>query len=266
MPSIGLRLLNGGVAFITGASQGIGEATAFQFAKYGVASLAISDINLLSLEKVAQQLRNEYPHVEVEVLYIDTSKEQSIVDAHEAAVRRFGRIDYAVNNAGVAGPFLPSVDLSREQFISGIDINMVGVWLCQREQIRHMLKQKGLTAGASRGTIVNMSSVYGHKCARSNITYGTAKHAVLGITRNDAVTYGNEGIRINAVCPGFIETPMTMRSEGPSEGMQAYLTSVPLARYGQPDEVADVIIFLSSPMSRYMTGTDVMVDGGFRCV
>ncbi|EXJ76136.1 uncharacterized protein A1O5_00644 [Cladophialophora psammophila CBS 110553] len=248
---------------------GIGEAAVFQFAKYGAASLAISDMNLSSLEKVAQRLRDEYPHVEVEVLYIDTSDEQSIIDAHEATIRRFGRIDYAVNNAGVAGPFLPSVDTSRDQFMFGIDVNMVGVWLCQREQIKHMLKQEGLTPGHvifSRGTIVNMSSIYGHKCARSNITYGTAKHAVLGITRNDAVNYGKEGIRINAVCPGFIETPMTRRPEGPSAGMQAYLATVPLARYGQPDEVADVILFLSSPLSRYMTGTDIMVDGGFRCV
>jgi NAD(P)-dependent dehydrogenase (short-subunit alcohol dehydrogenase family) len=126
---------------------GIGEATVFQFAKYGAASVAISDINLSSLEKVAQRLRDEHPHVEVEVLYIDTSNEQSIIDAHEATIRRFGRIDYAVNNAGVAGPFLPSVDTSREQFMFGIDINMVGVWLCQREQIKHMLKQEGLTPG-----------------------------------------------------------------------------------------------------------------------
>lgn len=126
---------------------GIGEATAFQFAKHGAASLAISDINLSSLGKVAQRLRDEHPHVEVEVLYIDTSNEQSIIDAHEVTIQRFGRIDYAVNNAGVAVPFRASVDTSREQFMFGIDINMVGVWLCQREQIKHMLKQEGLTPG-----------------------------------------------------------------------------------------------------------------------
>jgi len=118
-----------------------------QFAKCGASALAISDINLSSLEKVAQKLRSEYSEVEVEAIYIDTSHEQSIIDAHKVAIERFGRIDYAVNNAGVAGPFKSSIDMSREQFLFGININMVGVWLCQREQLKQMQKQEGLTPG-----------------------------------------------------------------------------------------------------------------------
>ena len=129
---------------LSGAFVGIGEAAAVRFAQCGASALALCDINLSSLDKVVERVQSDYPKVQVEPIHIDTGDEQSIIKAHEACIKRFGRIDFAVNNAGVAGPLKASVDLSLEQFMFSLGINMVGVWLCQREQIKHMQKQETL--------------------------------------------------------------------------------------------------------------------------
>jgi len=267
MASSGPQLLHGGVAFITGAASGIGEACGFQFAKYGAAALVLCDINLPAQEKVGERIRLAYPKIEVQVLHIDTSKEDSILEAHAAAIKRFGRIDYAVNNAGVGGIMKPSTELTLEEFKYCNEINMLGVWIGQREQLKLMLKQEPLAEGASRGTIVNISSIYGIVCGHSTTSYGAGKHAVLGITRNDACNFAKQGIRVNAVCPGYTDTAIiNLENDNAALMVNEYLATVPMGRLGKPDEIANTIVFLSSTMSSYITGGNIMVDGGFLCV
>ncbi|KAK5224300.1 hypothetical protein LTR47_009911 [Exophiala xenobiotica] len=142
MASTGAKLFKGGVAFITGAASGIGQATAFRFARHGVAALALSDIRVKHQAEVSARLQDEYPHLEVLTLPIDTSSEESVVKAHKATVKHLGRIDYAINNAGVPGVMKPTPDMTSDEFRRGLDINLTGVWLGQREQIRQMLKQE----------------------------------------------------------------------------------------------------------------------------
>ncbi|RVX69064.1 hypothetical protein B0A52_06777 [Exophiala mesophila] len=262
---MGAGVLDGGVAFITGAASGIGKATAYSFAKYGASSLALADINVAGLKDITGEIKSQYPNIDIGTFEVDTGDEQSIISAHEAVVKQFGRIDYAVNNAGIAGSMKASTDMSLAEFKKSIDINMIGVWLCQREQLKQFLKQD--PHNSVRGTIVNLSSIYGKQVGSNTTSYGTGKHGVIGLTRNDARNFAKDGIRINAVCPGYTATPMIkLPQAGVSVGMQQYLDNCPMGRLGEPDEIADVIVFLSSPMSRYVNGVDLSVDGGFGCV
>ncbi|KAH0840757.1 Levodione reductase [Fonsecaea pedrosoi] len=254
-------LLDGGIAFITGAGSGIGRATGKQFAHYGAKGLVLTDINEAGLQQTKDEIHASYPGVEIETIRMDVTNESSIVAAHKAAIDRFGRIDYAVNNAGTPGHMVASSESTYEQFKFGIDINLFGVWLCQREQLKLMVSQQPNQRGA-KGSIVNLSSIYGHTCGKNTTSYCAAKHAVLGMTKSDAANYAKSGIRVNAVCPGFTDTPMIrMPGAGSSVGMDEYLQTCPMGRLGEAREIADVIVFLSSPMASYVTGQDIPVDG-----
>ncbi|EXJ69815.1 uncharacterized protein A1O5_06887 [Cladophialophora psammophila CBS 110553] len=287
-------LLNGGIAFITGAGSdsrlkndstpGIGRATGKQFAHYGAKGLVLTDINEAGLQQTKEEIQAKYPAIEIETIQMDVTNESSIVSAHKAAVERFGRIDYAVNNAGTPGHMVASSESSFSEFKFGIDVNLFGVWMCQREQLKQMESQQAderffpipvdalerrdeTQETGAKGSIVNLSSIYGHTCGKNTTSYCAAKHAVLGMTRSDGANYAKSGIRVNAVCPGYTDTPMLrMPGAGRSVGMDEYLRVCPMGRLGEAREIADVIVFLSSPMASYVTGQDIPVDGGFLIV
>ncbi|KIW30208.1 uncharacterized protein PV07_05967 [Cladophialophora immunda] len=256
-----------GVAVITGAGSGIGKATSIAFARNGVTKLALADIDeagLKSTEKAVAALNKD---VEVLLVTMDVSIEQSVIQGIQQVVIRFGRIDIAVNNAGFGGPIAPSVDISSEDFRRVIDTNMIGLWMCQREEIKQLLRQDVVevrTGVWSRGIIVNMSSTFGLTAPSQSTPaapYCTSKHGIIAITKNDANTYSKDGIRINAICPGYVNTDHMRATVSDSEIMRAEMAKVPMRRFAEPEEIADAICFLASPMSSFMSGASLVVDG-----
>lgn len=198
---------------------------------------------------------------------MDTSKEDSVQSAIDQTVKTFGRIDIAVNNAGIGGKAKPTAEGDFADWQRVISVNLHGVWLCQRAQIRHMLQQEPLVPPprGSRGVIVNVASMLG-LVASSPTTpaceYTASKHGVVGLTRTDGVAYASQGIRINAICPGYIATPL-LKSATARGVMAGEMAKVPQGRLGEMEEIADSIVYLSSPMSSFMTGATLAVDGGY---
>lgn len=266
LTSIQLLIANKKCALI-----GIGRAVSFAFVSHGVRRLALLDINLPALERVKSELEHSNPSLEVTAIQCDTSSTSSILEAHGAAISKLGRLDYAVNNAGIAGPQGGSEDVKTDDFRHTLEVNLTGVWTGQREQIRQMLKQEPEDQGwpvpgvANRGVIVNTASmigIVGTGVYNAATAYTAAKHGVLGITKSDAGYYSSKWIRINAICPGFVRTPMV---DGVRDGLQTLekneMDKTPMGRVAYPEEIAQGIVFLASPMSSYMTGSALVVDG-----
>ncbi|KAE8342648.1 hypothetical protein BDV24DRAFT_130192 [Aspergillus arachidicola] len=254
-----------GTAFITGAASGIGKATALKFAEQGITSLALVDVNLAQLEGARDELRNTFPHVETEIMQVDVTNEASVDEAIKETVTRFGRIDIAVNSAGISGIPTKTHELSLQEWQKVIDINQTGLWLCQRGVIQQMLTQESRGVRQGRGVIINLSSMYGIAAPPASfgiIPYTAAKHAVVAITKLDAKTYGKEGIRINAICPGYVDTPI-IRAAIESGAMNSEFDKTPLGRPADPEEIADSILYLASPMSSFVCGSALVVDGGY---
>ncbi|KAL4808012.1 hypothetical protein BDV18DRAFT_158132 [Aspergillus unguis] len=256
-----------GTGFITGAASGIGKATAFSFARHGVRQLAIADKNLSAAQDTAKELASSFSDIQVIPLGIDVGKEASINDAVRETADRFGRIDYAVNSAGISG----SGDLSAEHDVKSwqktMDVNLTGVWLSSRAEIRTMLNQEKAeeTPRHNRGVIVNIASMFGTLAPSMNtpaIAYTASKHGVVGLTRADAISYAPLGIRINAICPGYVATPL-VRGAMAGTAVQNEVHKTPIGRLADTDEIADHITFLASPMSSYMYGAAMVADGGF---
>ncbi|GFF28000.1 bacilysin biosynthesis oxidoreductase BacC [Aspergillus udagawae] len=253
-----------GTAFITGGASGIGEATAHVLAKNGISALALLDVNPVLLEETKKQLLSEYAQLRVAVYQVDVRDEGAVEDAVRKTAEEFGQIDIGVNAAGISGKPGLSHDTELSDWQRVIDINQTGLWVCQRALIRQMLKQESRGAREGRGTIVNIASMYGVRAPSGGIAiapYVAAKHAVVGLTKMDAKLYAAEGIRINAICPGFVETPMIRRSIE-SGALDSQVAMIPLGRPAMADEIANVILFLASPMSSYMCGEAMVVDGG----
>ncbi|RDW65642.1 SDR family NAD(P)-dependent oxidoreductase [Aspergillus mulundensis] len=268
MPSL-LR----GAGFITGAAsgrltnphQGIGKATAFSFAKHGVTQLALADINLSAAETTAREIQSRFPGTEVLPLALDVANEESVSDAVTQTVRQFGRIDYAVNNAGIAGPGALSAEHNVDDWKRTIDVNLHGVWLSSRAQIGVMLGQERREDSPrhNRGIIINVASMYGLLAPSLNtpaVAYAASKHGVLGLTRADAVAYAPKGIRINAICPGYVQTPL-VQSSMHTGVIQREVDKIPAGRLASMEEIADHITFLASPLSSYMVGAAMVADG-----
>jgi len=257
-----------GVALITGAASGIGRATAFSFASHGVRQLALIDVNKSLLESVAAELHKEYPQSETLLLNVDISKEESVVGGISTIVGKFGRIDYAVNNAAVPGVMGSDLKSSLSEFKVPIEVNVFGTWLGMREQIKVMLKQSPLPSSRgrrNRGVIVNTSSILGlvgTSAQMPAIAYSTSKHAIMGLTKSEASIYIKENIRINAMCPGLVSTPIISHNGVEVRPAQLEMQKSPIGRFGQPDEIAEAISFLASEMSSYMSGAGLIVDGG----
>ncbi|VUC27468.1 unnamed protein product [Clonostachys rosea] len=255
-----------GSSLISGAASGIGRATATAFARHGSAMIALLDKNEALLKTTVSELREEFPATDFLPVPYDAGSESSTVNAVEKATSAFGQLRHAVNNAGYPGPLGPSTEISTNEFQKLLDVNLTGIWTAQREQIRHMLQQKPVSHEFSQdlGTIVNVSSMWGLAGTRSPpmAAYGASKYGIISITKSDANEYARRGIRINAVCPGFIETPI-MKLGGPGiDSIKQYgLNRTPMQRFGDPMEVANTIVFLSSPMATYVSGTELRVDG-----
>lgn len=240
------------VVLITGALTGIGRATAVAFAREG-AQLVVSGRRDSEGQALAQELRGL--GAEVEFVKADVRQEGDVRNLVDRAVARFGRLDVAVNNAGTEGQPGPLTEQSAETYAATFDTNVLGVVLSLKHELRAMYAQKG-------GSIINVSSVVGQFGLPGGSIYVASKHAVEGLTKSAALEAAGFGVRVNAVAPGPIETPMLNRFVGSEENKQAFLQQIPLKRAGKAEEVAQTILFLASDKASYVTGQSYGVDGG----
>jgi len=239
--------LSGRAALITGAASGIGRASALAFASAG-ASVALLDIDADGLADTAAAV--QAAGARAEVLVADVRDLRAVTGAVGRAVEAFGRLDAALNNAGVPGPYLPLDEYTEEDFMRILQVDLVGVWRCMRAEIRHMRAQR-------HGAIVNTSSMLGAAAMPDNGAYVAAKHGVHGLTRAAALELGGTGIRVNAIAPGVTRTGMT------SAVSDDLLRTVPLGRIAEPDEIAAAAVWLCSPEASYITGSVLVADGGW---
>ena len=240
------------VVLITGALTGIGRATAVAFAKKG-AKVVVSGRHDDKGQALVAELRAL--NTEAEFIRADVRKEEDISALVDKTIARFGRLDVAVNNAGYEGQLGFIQDATVENFKAVHDTNVLGVFLGMKHQLRVMAAQKS-------GSIVNLTSTYGHKAAAGATAYVSSKFAVEGMTKSVALEQGNSGIRVNVVAPGPTDTAMIDRFTGTAEVNDALVATVPLKRRGTPEELANAIVFISSPEASYISGTVFEVDGG----
>lgn len=241
------------VAIVTGGTSGIGWETAILFAKSG-AKVVVSGRR----EKEGNDCVAAIKAAGGEGLFIktDVAKAADVQAMVQKTVEKFGRLDIAFNNAGIEGNWVPIVEQSEADWDRVIDINLKGVWLCLKYEIQQMLKQGG-------GAICNMSSIAGLIGAPTAGSYCASKHGVIGLTRTAALECASKGIRVNAVCPAVIETPMADRLFGEPEVNQHIVGLHPIGRAGKPLEIAEAVLWLCSEKSSFMTGHYIVLDGGF---
>ena len=251
-------ILDGKVALITGAGSGIGRATSTIFAREG-ARLILADV----VEDAGQATLQAIKQGGAEAIFVKTDVSQSAeVDALIAkAVSTYGRLDCAFNNAGIEGAGALTHKCTAENWNRVIAINLTGVWLCMKAEITQMLLQGG------GGAIVNTSSLAGLAGTRGGPAYVAAKHGVAGLTKAAALEYGRHNIRVNAVCPGPIRTPMmerimAMSGGNPAAAEEHFVRGEPLRRFGQPSEIGEAVAWLCSGHASYVTGLPMPVDGG----
>jgi NAD(P)-dependent dehydrogenase (short-subunit alcohol dehydrogenase family) len=246
--------LEGKVGLVTGGTSGIGRETAVLFAKAG-AKVVVAGRRAVEGEETIELIRAAGG----DGLFVktDVSKASEVETLVQKAVEKFGRLDIAFNNAGIEGVWSPIVRQSEEDWDRTIAINLKGVWLCLKYEIRQMLMQGG------GGAIVNMSSITGLVGAVGVAAYSASKHGVIGLTQTAALENAKTGIRINAVCPGFTETPMSDRVFR-APGVHKYVLSChPIGRLGRPKEIAEAVLWMCSDRASFMTGQSLILDGGF---
>ena len=243
------------VALVTGAASGLGLATAKAFAESG-ASVVLADWNEKAVRSAADELTAK-GH-KVLAVRCDVSDDAQVEAMVEQTVAAFGRLDAAYNNAGVQNVVAETADAPREDFDRVTAINLRGVWSCMKFELHQMRKQ-------GSGAVVNCSSIGGLVGGAGRGTYHAAKHGVIGLTRSAALEYAAKGIRINAICPGLVHTPMAdqMMAAGQTEALNAMLKDVPIGRLGRPDEIADAVLWLCSPAASLVVGHSLVVDGGY---
>ncbi|OJJ07693.1 hypothetical protein ASPVEDRAFT_142038, partial [Aspergillus versicolor CBS 583.65] len=243
---------------------GIGKTVAHVFARNGIAGLALADVSVPNLEAVQAELREQYPHIRVEIFTVDVTKEEQIAATVQSVADKFGRIDISIHSAGIAGPPTPTHELPLSDWQRVIDVNQTGVMLCDKWVVQQMLKQELRPGYEGRGIIVNLSSMYGIKSpdgALQVVSYTTTKHAVVGLTKFDGRRYADDGIRINAICPGYVDTPFT-RAALESGFVDFEVNKGALKRPAKPEEIANAVLFLTSRMGSYMCANALIVDGG----
>jgi len=244
------------VALVTGAASGLGLATAKAFAEAG-AAVALADWNEDQVQAAATNL-GQQGHKTLAVR-CDVSDDAQVEAMVRETVATFGRLDAAYNNAGVQNVLAETADSPRDDYDRIMAINLRGVWSSMKFELQHMRQQ-------GSGAIVNCSSLGGLIGGAERGTYHAAKHGVIGFTRSAALEYATRGIRVNAVCPGMIHTPMAERmyAEGQGEMLDKMLdTFVPMKRMGRPEEIADAVLWLCSGAASYVTGQSISVDGGY---
>jgi NAD(P)-dependent dehydrogenase (short-subunit alcohol dehydrogenase family) len=240
---------SGKVAFVTGGASGIGAACSKQFAANG-ASVVIADMNETSGRALAAALG-----AGVLFIKLDVSDADAVQAAVERTEQHFGKLDYAVNCAGITTESNLLADYSLQDWHHNINVNLNGVYYSLRSQIPAMLRHGG-------GAIVNLSSIMGLVSSPTTPAYVAAKHAVAGITKNAAQAYAGSGVRVNAICPGYIRTPMLLNSAS-EEMMEKGAAMHPIGRLGEADEIAAVALFLCSDSASFVTGGIYPVDGGY---
>jgi NAD(P)-dependent dehydrogenase (short-subunit alcohol dehydrogenase family) len=243
------------VALVTGAASGMGLATAKAFAESG-AAVVLADWNEKAAQAAARELADRGHRTLA--LRCDVSDDAQVEAMIQNTVATFGRLDAAYNNAGVQNLLAETADTTREDYDRVMAINLRGVWSCMKFELRQMRQQ-------GSGAIVNCSSLGGLVGGAERGIYHAAKHGVLGFTKSAALEYAARGIRINAVCPGLIWTPMAdqMVAAGQGDSVRAIEKSIPMGRVGRPEEIADAVLWLCSDAASYVTGQSISVDGGY---
>jgi NAD(P)-dependent dehydrogenase (short-subunit alcohol dehydrogenase family) len=243
----------GKVVFATGAATGIGRAAALAFAREG-ASVVVADVSEQGNQETARMI--EEVGGRALAFRCDVSRAEDVKAALDQTVETFGRLDFAFNNAGVEQPIMATADLTEKEWDRIVDINLRGVFLCMRHEIPLMVKQ-------GSGAIVNTSSGAGVKGFAGQAAYCAAKHGVVGLTKAAALDYAKSNIRINAVCPGIIDTPMMNRfSGGTPEGREGVIAQEPVGRMGKPEEIAAAVVWLCSDAAAFVIGHAMVIDGG----
>jgi NAD(P)-dependent dehydrogenase (short-subunit alcohol dehydrogenase family) len=246
------RLLDftGKSVLITGAATGIGRATAQAFARQG-ASVAIGDVDAR-----AEDVVREIVQAGGKAFYQRTDVRQAaeVAALVDATVARFGGLHCAFNNAGILPPTLPLAEMADDTFDDILAVDLLGVFLCMKYQIRQMLKAGG-------GAIVNTASIAGLVADPGMAPYVAAKHGVIGLSKAGALDYARHNIRINAIAPGFVQSPMTQRWIDDPEFMKVLMANSPIGRYAKPEEISGIVLFLCSELASFATGQTFIIDG-----
>ncbi|MBP2199008.1 glucose 1-dehydrogenase [Pantoea cypripedii] len=242
------------VALVTGAASGMGLEAAKAFAASG-AAVVMADVNFKAVCEAAAELNAKGE--QALAVYCDVAKISDVKAMIDEAVAALGRIDFAFNNAGVQSPVAETAIAAPEDYDSVMDVNLRGVWNCMKYELLQMKKQ-------GSGSIVNNSSLGGLVGIAERGIYHASKHGVVGLTKSAGLEYAKQNIRINAICPGIIETPMVSGMlESQSEAMEELMKDVPMGRLGRATEIADAVLWLCSPASSFIIGHALPVDGGF---
>lgn len=253
MPSASSTSLSGKVAVVTGGSSGIGRACALALSRHGATVTVVADLNLEGLNSTVAAMAGPG-----DCARVDVSQSAQVAAFFQSVIEKHGRIDCAINNAGIEGALAPTASCPQDNFDRVLAVNLRGAWLCMREEINAMLPRGG-------GSIVNMASVLGLVALPGYPAYVASKHAIVGLTKCAALEYATAGIRINALCPGAVRTPLMDRMIADNPGIiteELFIQQEPIGRVATPEEIAEAAVWLCSDASSFVTGAALPVDGG----